>query len=374
MALSKEINPMKIAILGTRGIPNNYGGFEQNAENLSVWWKRLGHDVTVYNPDEHFYKKNEWKGVKIKHIFSKESKLGIWGVFIYDYLCLNDAVKQEYDIILNLGYVPSALFFNLKKKTKAKFITNMDGLEWKRSKWNSIFKKFIKYCEKKAVKLSDYLIADNPAIKEYYIKNYKIKNISFIPYSAELFNNPDTKFLKEFDIKPYSYYILVARLEPENNIETILDGYVMSGSKEPFIVVGRLRNKYAKYLFNKFKNNKNIKFVGGIYDYNRLSTLRWYAKFYFHGHSVGGTNPSLLEAMASNAYIVAHDNPFNRNVLGEEGFYFKNKEDIANLIKNYTNEYRQKFIEKNRQKIKEIYNWEKVSKAYLNIFKEVLQI
>ncbi len=364
---------MKIAILGTRGIPNNYGGFEQNAENLSVYWTKMGCEVIVYSTDEHPYKGNEWNGVKIKHVFSKESKLGIWGTFIYDYLCLKDAVKQGYEIILNMGYVPSVLFFYLKGKTKSKFITNMDGLEWKRSKWNRILKKFIKYCEKKAVNLSDFLIADNPAIEDYYRTTYKISHIKYIPYGAELFNDPNPKFLEEHNLEPFKYYMLVARLEPENNIETILDGYILSDANEPFVVIGSLRNKYAEYLLNKYKGIDKVRFAGGIYDYKKLSSLRWFSKMYFHGHSAGGTNPSLLEAMASNAYICAHDNPFNRHVLGNEGFYFKTKEDVANLIRSYTNKYREDFIRKNRQKIREIYNWEKVSKEYLRVFEEVLQ-
>lgn len=364
---------MKIAILGTRGIPNNYGGFEQNAENFSKWWVNLGHDVTVYNPDYHPYKENEWNGVKIKHIFSKEDKLGIWGTFVYDYLCLKDAVNQDYDIILNLGYVPSALFFNLKERTKAKFVTNMDGLEWKRSKWNTILKKFIKYCERRAVKLSDFLIADNPGIEDYYRQNYHINNIRYIAYGAELFYNPNVEYLNEFNLEPYKYYMLVARLEPENNIEMILDGYLLSNVKEPFIVVGGLKNKYAKYLLAKYKNNNNIKFVGGIYDYNKLSTLRWFSKLYFHGHSVGGTNPSLLEAMASNAYIAAHNNPFNKYVLGNDAFFFSNKEEVYDIINNYTDKYRKIFIENNRKKIKEIYNWEKTSKEYLEVFENLLK-
>jgi len=367
---------MKIAILGTRGIPNNYGGFEQNAENLSQWWVKLGHDVTVYNPDYHPYKEKEWNKVKIKHIFSREDKLGIWGTFIYDYLCLKDAIKSDYDIILNLGYVPSAFFFGLKRKTKAKFVTNMDGLEWKRSKWNNILKKFIKYCEKRAVELSDFLIADHPVIEDYYRKNYGVQNkIKYIPYGAQLFDNPKIEYLDEYNLKPYSYYMLVARLEPENNIETILDGYIKSKSSEPFLVIGGLKNKYSQYLLKKYKEYKNIKFIGSVYNYEKLSSLRWYAKLYFHGHSVGGTNPSLLEAMASNAFICAHDNPFNRYVLGNHGLFFRTKEDVANIINNINNipeSLREKFITENRKKISEIYNWEIVSKQYIYLFEEII--
>lgn len=363
---------MRIAILGTRGIPNKYGGFEQNAENLSKLWVKYGHSVTVYNPDYHPYKDNEWNGVRIKHVFSREDKLGIWGNFVYDYLCLRDAAKQDYNIILNLGYTPSAIFFGLKKKTRAKFVTNMDGLEWKRGKWNRMLKNFIRFCEKRAVNLSDFLIADNPAIEDYYKKTYNVVHIKYIPYGAELFHNPNIKYLDEYDLEPYKYYMLVARLEPENNIEMILDGYLISGAREPFLVVGGLTNKYANYLLKKYEKAKKIKFTGGIYDYNKLSSLRWFSKLYFHGHSVGGTNPSLLEAMASNAYIVAHDNPFNRSVLGNEAFYFKTKHDIKNVINRYSEEYRDEFIQKNRMKIKEIYNWKKVSIEYLKVFEEVL--
>lgn len=366
---------MRIAILGTRGIPNKYGGFEQSAEKLSKWWVSFGHDVTVYNPDYHPYKDSRLGDIKIKHIFSKEDKLGIWGTFIYDYLCLKDAINQDYDIILNLGYVPNALFFSLKHKTKAKFITNLDGLEWKRNKWNNLLKQFIKFCESKAVKLSDFLIADNPGIKDYFKSKYNLKEdkIHYIPYGAELFDTPKIDYLKEYDIYPFKYYILVARLEPENNIEIILDGYLKSNTLEPFIVVGNLNNRYARYLIKKYKNHKRIKFIGSIYDYKKLSSLRWYAKLYFHGHSVGGTNPSLLEAMASNAYIVAHNNPFNRYILGNDAYFFSNPEDICNIINNYNNKYRDKYINNNREKIKKIYNWELVSKQYIEIFYKVVK-
>ena len=364
---------MKIAILGTRGIPNNYGGFEQNAENLSQWWVRLGHEVTVYNPDYHPYKDKEWRGVRIRHVFSREDKLGMIGTLLYDYLCLKDAVKKDYDVILNLGYAPSSLFFFLKNRSRAKFVTNMDGLEWKRSKWNKIMKEFLKFCERRAVELSDFLIADNPGIEDYLKNKYHVKKIKYIAYGATLYDNPQVSYLEEFGLKPYKYYMLVARLEPENNIDIILEGYVKSGAEEPFIVVGGTRNKFAKYLINKYGKYSNIKFVGGIYDYDKLSTLRWFSKLYFHGHSVGGTNPSLLEAMASNAYIVAHDNVFNRYVLGNDAFYFRTSSDVANIIKAYPQDLREKFTTNNRNKIKNIYNWEIVSKQYLEVFREVLK-
>ncbi len=123
--------------------------------------------------------------------------------------------------------------------------------------------------KKRAVKLSDFLIADNPGIEDYYRQNYGVNNIKYIAYGAELFDNPNIEDIKEFNLEPYQYYMLIARLEPENNIEMLLDGYLLSNAKEPFIVVGGLDNKYVKYLLEKYKNNDNIKFVGGIYDYKK---------------------------------------------------------------------------------------------------------
>ena len=167
--------------------------------------------------------------------------------------------------------------------------------------------------------------------------------------------------------------MLVARLEPDNNCETILDGYIYSKVEEPFIVVGGHTTKYGEYLKKRYNGRSNIQFLGGIYDYNVLSSLRRYAKFYFHGHSVGGTNPSLLEAMASKAYIVSHNNPFNRHVLGEDGFYFDCAEETGQIINSYKDEYREKFAHKNRDKIEDIYNWDKVADQYLKVFEQVLK-
>ena len=361
---------MKIAVLGTRGIPNNYGGFEQCAEKLSERWVRGGHRVTVYSPDEHEYKETEWNGVKIKHIFSKESKFGILGTFFYDYLCLKDAVKEDYDIVLNLGYVPSALFFYLRKKTKAKFITNMDGLEWKRDKWNSVLKRFIKFCENKAVKYSDMLVFDNEGIRDYYFKHFNVDG-RVIEYGAEVFNNPDLSVLKEYRVEKYKYFLAIARFEPENNLKTIIDGYLKSKAKEPLLLIGNPGTKFGKSLLKKYGSNSSIRFLGAIYNQGELNTLRMFSKLYFHGHSVGGTNPSLLEAMACGSYIVAHDNVFNRSVLESNGLYFANSKELAGIINSFDETKREEYAERNRLKIKEFYNWDLIAEKYINLFGKV---
>ena len=217
------------------------------------------------------------------------------------------------------------------------------------------------------------MVADNIGIRNYILEKYKIKS-NYIPYGAEFFNVPDDIVLRNFNLGKYSYHIVVSRLEPENNIETILDGYILSGTKEPILLIGDNVNKYGNFLMRKYKSFITIQFVGCIYDYKTISTLRWYSKVYFHGHSVGGTNPSLLEAMASNAFIVAHNNIFNINVLGRKGCYFSTSNDIAEFINNYNHKIRGTYIKRNRNKIKNIYSWHLVAGKYEKLFERLVKI
>lgn len=362
---------MKIAILGTRGIPNAYGGFEQCAEKIALNFVKNGHEVNVYNTLEHPYKMDEWNGVRISRVASLSKFNILPNTFQYDFATLKDAIYNDFDIILQLGYAPSALFYFLNNNKKSRIVTNMAGMEWKRSKWNFFAKKIIRFCKKLAVKNSDCLISDNPGIKNYYKKTYSKESI-YIPYGAEIFRNSDISILNKFNVVSYEYFVLLARFQPDNNLEIILDGYEASKSKLPFIVIGGHQNKYGNYLKRKYINNEKIRFVGGIYDYNIVSNLRCFCRLYFHGHSCGGTNPSLLEAMASNSYIVSHDNIFNRSILEENAFYFKNSKDVTKIITNYSCMNREKFCLNNKKKIVSEFNWETVSESYLKTFAQLL--
>jgi glycosyltransferase involved in cell wall biosynthesis len=166
--------------------------------------------------------------------------------------------------------------------------------------------------------------------------------------------------------------MLVARFQKDNKIEMALDGYVRSGAREPFLVIGGHSNAFGSYLKTKYRDNPAIRFVGGVYDYIVLSSLRWYAKQYFHVHSCGGTNPSLLEAMASNAFIAAYNNVFNRHVLREWGCYFSTEQEVADIIRAYTGKEREVFARRNREQIAEVYRWDKVTEQYLQCFADVM--
>jgi glycosyltransferase involved in cell wall biosynthesis len=320
---------MKIAILGTRGIPNHYGGFEQYAELLSVYLVSQGWEVLVYNSSDHPYKETEYKGVKIKHVYDPERKWGTAGQFIYDLGCIWHSRKQNFDVIYQLGYTSSAIF-NFLFSGKTKIVTNMDGLEWKRAKYSKMVQKFLKFSEWLVVKMSDHLVADSVGIKSYLDQKYK-KKAFFSAYTADIPSVFDEKKLESFNLTKYNYDLLIARMEPENNIEMIIQGYLKSDTDKHLIVIGSIHMGYGQYLFQKY-NSVKIHFHGAVFEKDRLDTLRYYARLYFHGHSVGGTNPSLLEAMACSCRIVAHNNEFNRGVLEQDALYFSSADDLTEHV------------------------------------------
>jgi glycosyltransferase involved in cell wall biosynthesis len=353
---------MKIGIIGTRGIPNHYGGFEQLTQYLSIGLSKKGHEVFVYNPHNHVYQGKKMKEVNIIHCFDPEYKIGTAGQFIYDLNCINDARKRNFDVLLHLGYTSDSIWHKRWPK-KPIHIVNMDGLEWKRSKYNILIRNFLKWAELLAVNYADVLIADSPGIQEHLLTRYK-KSSVYIPYGADIFIKGDETFLKKHNLLPYCFSLVIARMEPENNIEMIIRGYLTSQQKDPLVIIGAPVTRYGKKLLKKF-NNLQVIFAGKVYNQSELNNLRYFSSFYFHGHSSGGTNPSLLEAMACHCNIIAHKNIFNKAVLENNAGYFSAPEDISAILNSSSDTFslnRRK--EMNIQKIETKYNWEKVIDAY----------
>lgn len=373
---------MKIAFISTRGIPNNYGGFEQFAEYISVGLAQRGHEVVVYSPKFHPYQEDTYKGVRLKHIYSPETWMGSSvGSFFYDFASLCDALKKEdFDIIYEAGntsIIPAYIWFNVRKRKRPIFTTNMDGLENKRSKFSPMVRRFLDWEEKMAVKYSHYLIADNMGIHDYYKEKYD-KESKFLAYGADIHDDFNADYLKEFGLQPEEYYILIARLEPENNIVMAIEGYLHSkeNGRRPLIVVGKTNTPHGKELVEKYGNEKNVRFVGGIYDFKKLDSVRHFSKAYFHGHSVGGTNPSLLEAMAAGCFIFAHDNIFNRAVLEENAFYYPSADKVAeylNRIDTMAEESKIQYTANNIEVIRNEYSWEHLVDEHEKYFQWLLE-
>jgi glycosyltransferase involved in cell wall biosynthesis len=354
---------IRIGILGTRGIPNHYGGFERLAEKLSSGLVNRGHEVYVYNSHNHFYQHKKWNDVNIVHCYDPEYLLGTSGQFIYDLNCIVDARKRNFDVILMLGYTSSSVWGWLFPK-KSALIYNMDGLEWKRAKYSKLTRKFLLSAERLAVHYSDFYITDSPVIKQYYSDKYKL-DTKYIAYGATIFDTENEKVLQKYNISKKKYCLLVARMEPENNIRMILEGFSKTKVDKKFVVVGNMENTYGKQMLQLFSDDVRIHFAGAIFDEQELHSLCNFSSLYFHGHSTGGTNPSLLEAMASQALIAAHDNNFNKSVLQNDAFYFDSAEKITALINSsFDAAVSQKMVSNNLEKIKSDFNWGNIVSHY----------
>jgi glycosyltransferase involved in cell wall biosynthesis len=356
---------LKIAILGTRGVPNNYGGFEHIAGYLSRGLVQKGHEVTVYNSSKHPYQEKKWHGVHIVHCFDPEYLIGVPGQFIYDLNCIIDTRRRNYDIILMLGYTSSSVWGFLYPR-KSIVITNMDGLEWQRTKYSKPVRSFLKFAEKLAVQSSRFHVADSPVIKQYLDTKYGITS-KYIAYGAGLYPASDENLLIEYGLNKYQYFLLMARMEPENNIEMILDGYCLTHSKTKFVVIGNTGNGFGKYLVEKYKQENRIVFLGAIFDEIKVQSITAFCKLYFHGHSVGGTNPSLLDAMAARAPLAIHSNPFNRSIIKGNALLFTSANDVCTLIKEkkYLNE---EHINNNYNTITNGFSWDRIISQYENYF------
>tara|TARA_B110000003_G_C16638570_1_gene529296 strand:+ start:148 stop:1254 length:1107 start_codon:yes stop_codon:yes gene_type:complete len=363
---------MKIAILGTRGIPNNYGGFEQCAEYLSVGLVEKGHEVTIYSPQFHRYKEDYYKGVKIVRKYSPNRILGHSAAnFIYDYLCFKDALSKNFDIILELGLITSSLSIILCRKGDATIVTNLDGLEWKRNKWNYFIQRITKSLEKYGVKYSDYLVADNIGIQKYILEEYN-RESEFIAYGANHVIKHSKKCLSKYGLEANNYLLSIARLEPENNLELMFDAYLESKITTPYYIVGHHLTDYGDFLKDKYRD-KGIFFLGGIFNKEDLDNIRYFSKLYLHGHSVGGTNPSLLEAMAAQTLILAHKNQFNSSVLINNAYYFKTITDLVNLLLDkYIVKSKARFIKNNLLRLDNVYRWSIVIDQYESYFLRIL--
>lgn len=362
---------MKIAVLGTRGIPNYYGGFEQFAEYLSLYLVKEGHEVIVYNSHTHPYQEASWQGVTIVHRHDPEKAMGTAGQFIYDLNCILDLRKRKTDVVLQLGYTSSSVWGALLPSSSV-IVTNMDGLEWKRTKYKPAVQRFLKFAERLGIKYSDYLVSDSIGIQQYLKESYGVTS-EFIPYGATLFKSPSLDAIAAYGVKPYQYNMLIARLEPENSIEIILDGVVRAGMPHDFLIIGGHQQKFGEYLKNKYSTYPKIRFLGGLYDLSLLNNLRHYSNLYFHGHTVGGTNPSLLEAMASGALICAHKNLFNQFILEEEAFYFTTAEEVAVHLMKIKKEEEISKVSTNYSKIEQIYSWEIINKQYKAFFEKAYE-
>jgi len=367
---------VKIAFIGSRGIPANYGGFETFVEEVAVGLKNTyNYDIVVVGDSlQKIQLKGikSYKGIKIKYsTFSKANQT------ILFYLDSMFKVWNS-DIIYSCG-VGNAFFLFIPFFLKKKFVTNPDGIGWKRLKWSNNGKKILKFMFFLSAKLSPFILADSIGIQQVFEDRFnRKKQINTIEYGAYLNNTIGDnsqnvkKILQKFNLTGLGYHLVVSRLEPENNVDQIIHGYLKTDSKRPLVIVGNImETDYVRDLL-KFMS-KRIIFLGGIYERFALEVIRANAFSYIHGHSVGGTNPSLLEAMASKNICICHKNQFNIGVVSDAGFYFENDDDLSRIIteieiNNYS-EYRELVY----NRVINHFSWKNIIRKYSEYFTEIVK-
>ncbi len=321
--------PLRIAMVGTRGVPAAYGGFETAVEEIGRRLVRAGHEVTVYcrstahAPGRHL-------GMRLVHLPAFRTKsLETLSHTLLSALHLVTHRAPDVAFVFNSANSP---FLPIIRARGVPVAVHVDGLEWKRGKWGVIGRRYYRVAELLAVWWSDALIADAQGISEYYTKRFAAAT-DLLTYGAPIIT-PSTERLDEVGLLPDGFHLVVARFEPENHVEMIVEGYSASSASLPLVVVGSApySAEYTARVLDLAGSDGRIRMLGGVFDQELLDELYANAMSYLHGHSVGGTNPSLLRAMGAATAVCAWDVDFNREVLGPAGRFFDSADALRRLI------------------------------------------
>ncbi|MEY4595321.1 MAG: hypothetical protein RIQ47_1731 [Bacteroidota bacterium] len=362
---------MRVAIIGSRGIPARYGGFETLAEQLAVALPSNALQLTVVG--EGAVMGNLFPQVKIVQTFFTKRKNPL--LYYFESL-LRVLSTNEVILILGAGAGP---FIWLPRLLGRRIITNVDGLEHLRQKYSLVQRFYVRIAQRCTAWFSNQIIADSEIVADFWREQYRVPSnrMTVIRYGAarvdsELMNNTD-KVLRQFAVEKANYYLTIARIVPENNIKMIIDGFIQSGSRRALLIIGNWSDSvYGSDL--KKMNAANILLVDAVYDLETTTILRQYCLAYLHGHSVGGTNPTLVEALANGALTVCHDNLFNRETVNNSGFFFSDAAVLAASITTIENsdEVQKVAMKLEAQQLADKnYSWTAIVSSYDSILRAV---
>lgn len=374
-----------VFIIGSRGLPAKYGGFETFVEELVKHQinKNIKYHVACQSENsdlaqagQHF----EYLGADCFAV--KVPNIGPARVIAYDILAINQALEQikaehiEHPVFCILGNTIGGVISHYAKKINkvgGTLFVNPDGLEWRRTKWTAPVRKYLKYAERKMVEHADMIVSDNQGILDYLNQEYKNVTSEVIAYGTEQVQSDLTKSPTLVKYNIGKYFLIVGRFVPENNYESLITGFMASNSMLDLVIITNYEgNSYYETLREKthFDQDPRIKFVGTVYDQNELRFIRENAFAYLHGHEVGGTNPGLLEAMWSTPVNVVLNVNFNRQSAGDSVIYF-DKEKLTQVIESLsalTVEEKATLHEKAQGLIQEKYTWEHICTQYESLF------
>jgi glycosyltransferase involved in cell wall biosynthesis len=357
---------VKLAILGSRGFPSTYGGYETLVRYLARDWVQRGHDVTVYcrTRDEG------------RHIWLTEGVRCIWtpgydskslSTLSYGATSHMDAMGRRYDAVLVLN-IANGFYLPLLRARGIPTVVNTDGIEWKRGKWGPVARRVFYQGAALTARFADTLVADSESIARIWRQQFSVDS-TFIPYGAPVVENAGDWRITALGLAPRSYVLVVARLIPENNVELALDALASLSKPRPAVIVGSANyDSPLESRLRELDHQGRLRWLGHVSDQELLVQLWANSGAYIHGHSVGGTNPGLLQALGAGAPTLALDTEFNREVIASDDQLFKrDHQDLARRLEDLLNreEAQGRFIEHGRDVVSKRYAWSNVCEAYL---------
>ncbi len=329
---TEPASPLRIAMIGTRGVPAAYGGFETAVEEIGSRLAARGHEVTVYCRRAADASRREYAGMHLVHL--PALKLKTAETLSHTAFSVAHAIAQrprpDVAFVFNAANAP---FVTLLRARGIPAAVHVDGLEWQREKWGGAGRAYYRWAEQSAVRNADALIADARGIADHFASSYGAPT-RLISYGAPVQLNPPSDRLSELGLSWKGFHLVVARFEPENHVDMMVAGYARSNAELPLVVVGSApyAAEYTRRVQSSAGHDDRVRLLGGVYDQDLLDQLYAGALCYLHGHSVGGTNPSLLRAMGAGSAVIAWDVSFNREVAGERGRYFDDDSSLAALL------------------------------------------
>ena len=359
---------MRIAILGTRGIPAGYGGFETFAEHLATRLVTRGHEVTVYCRSHYVSPRQlEYHGVRLKVLPTVRHKY--FDTVVHSFLSALHAVPQRFDaaLICNAANAP---FVPILRWTGTPVAINVDGLEHKRRKWNAIGRQYYLLTERLSTILPNETVTDAKVIQDYYATRYQAPS-TMIAYGADVERHPNPKLVRRWRVEPNRYVLYVSRLEPENNAQLVIEAFKRVRTAHKLLVVGDApyARDYIRELKARARRDKRIIFTGFVFgqDYRALQQN---AYCYVHAAEVGGTHPALLEAMGYGNCVLTLAAPENVEAVGDAGIPYANEDDLAEKLQRVLRDGSlvHSFRHRAQERVKKFYNWEYVVDQYEQLF------
>jgi glycosyltransferase involved in cell wall biosynthesis len=315
-------------MIGTRGVPARYGGFETAVEEVGSRLVTMGHDVVVYCRGDD--RSDSYLGMR--RVRLPALRHPVMETLSHTALSVGHLLRHRTDVALvfNAANAPLLPFI---KAARIPVAVHVDGLEWQRAKWGPNGRRYYLANERLSVRWANQLISDAVGIQDYYLNRYRAES-TFLAYGSPIIPAADPVRLAEMDLTPGGYHLVVARMEPENHVDVIVEGYRNSKALLPLVVVGSVPypSEHERTVQTLAASDSRIRMIGGLWDQDLLNSLYAGSASYLHGHSVGGTNPSLLRAMGAGAPVIAWEVNFNREVLADTGRFFANPTDLAHAV------------------------------------------